>query len=211
MAEGAEVKDAAAAAGFVVPKPAIPSAPSGAPVTAATDVAPMAPSPAPLAAAADAGAGAGSDDAVPPALRPTEDAGAAVAAAEEAPSDTEPFVATASIRRAPPKKPNADGEVLAFAPIPKPNDPVGRSFFGKDDDADAAPKKSAAGAKVVPPSPGKAKVLMAVNMRAKPDNDAPSLKILGAGAKVQVVSCDMWCLVVADGKRGYIFKKFLDN
>ena len=52
---------------------------------------------------------------------------------------------------------------------------------------------------------------MAVNMRAKPDNDAPSVKIFGAGAKVQVVQCDGWCEVVADGKRGYIFKKFLDN
>ena len=52
---------------------------------------------------------------------------------------------------------------------------------------------------------------MAVNMRAKPDNDSPSIKILGAGARVQVVKCDGWCEVVAEGKRGYVFKKFLDN
>jgi hypothetical protein len=213
MAEEADVKVAAATAGSVVPKVAAAPAPSGTPVAAAVDVAPVTPAPAPLASAVETDAASASDDPVPPALRRTEDAGAAVAAAGEAPSDTEPFVATASIRRSPAKKASPDGEVLAYAPVPKPNDPVARSFFGKDDEADAAPasKKAASSAKIAPPSPGKAKVLMAVNMRAKPDNDAPSLKILGAGARVQVVSCDMWCLVVADGKRGYIFKKFLDN
>jgi hypothetical protein len=154
-------------------------------------------------------------DPATPVLRRTEDAGAMVAAADvpsdaAVPSDTEPFVATASIRKAAPRAPA--GQPLAYAPIPQPNDPVGRSFFGKDggDDAAAAPKKSATAA-IPAPSPGKAKVLLAVNMRAKPDNDSPSIKILGAGARVQVVKCDGWCEVVADGKRGYIFKKFLDN
>jgi hypothetical protein len=207
--DGPAIKVAAATA---TPKLAELSDPSAAPVVAASVAAAEKPAPQPIAPVAE------TVDADPaaPALRRTEDASAVVAAADvpsdaAVPSDTEPFVATASIRKAAPRAP-AGGQPLAYAPIPQPNDPVGRSFFGKDggDDAAAAPKKSATAA-IPAPSPGKAKVLLAVNMRAKPDNDSPSIKILGAGARVQVVKCDGWCEVVADGKRGYIFKKFLDN
>jgi hypothetical protein len=211
--DGAGIKVASAATG---PKLAMPSDPPvAAPAVAASVTVAETPAPAPVAPAA---AGVATADPAAPALRPTEDAGAALAAADvppaaDVPSDTEPFVATATIRKVP-SKAATGGEALAYAPIPQPNDPVARSFFGKggndDDAAAAAPKKSATAASPAP-SPGKAKVLMAVNMRAKPDNDSPSIKILGAGAKVQVVKCDGWCEVVADGKRGYVFKKFLDN
>lgn len=208
------VKVAAAGAGSVVARlaaPAAPATPSGVPVVAAADAAPVTPPPVAAAPAEPAEAGAIADRA-PATLRRTEDAGAAVAAAEEAPSDTERFVATAAVRPAQPRTPASASEVLAYAPTPKPNDPVGRSFFGKDDGEDAAPAaKKSASAKIPAPSPGKAKVLMAVNMRAKPDNDAPAVKILGAGTRVQVVKCDGWCEIVADGRHGYVFKKFLDN
>jgi hypothetical protein len=204
--QGDEAPGIKVASATAVPKLA-PAAPAS-PAVAALDVAPAVPAPAPLVPEKPAVETAAADPA--PALRPTEDAGTAAATAAEDNPDTEPFVATAAVRPAQPKRPASDGQVLAYAPTPQPNDPVGRSFFGKEDDGAAAQKKSAS-AKTAAPSPGKAKVLMSVNMRAKPDNDAPSVKILGAGARVQVVQCDMWCLVVANGKRGYIFKRFLDN
>jgi hypothetical protein len=210
-----EAADAAEAPGQVAPVRAAATARPTAPAVAAVDAVTAPPAPAPLAPpkpAEDVAAAEPAADAVPPALRKTGAPEDPVAAADAAPGDTEPFVATASIRPAPPKRPAADPQVLAYAPTPAPNDPVGRSFFGKDDgnDDSAAAKKSAS-ARIPAPSPGKAKVVMAVNMRAKPDNDAPSVKILGAGSRVQVVKCDGWCEVVAGGKRGYIFKKFLDN
>ncbi|MBN8996354.1 MAG: SH3 domain-containing protein [Rhizobiales bacterium] len=192
--------------------PAAGPVPNAAPARASADAIPA---PAPLAAAKPAvvaTAEVAPDDGGSPALRSTEDA--ALADAAPAPSgDTENFVATVASRpaQARPQPPAASGgQVLAYAPTPRPDDPVARSFFGKGDDNAGTPAKKST-ASIPAPSPGKAKVLMAVNMRAKPDNDAPSVKILGAGAKVQVVQCDGWCEVVADGKRGYIFKKFLDN
>jgi hypothetical protein len=207
--DGPGIKVAAATATPNLADPSDP--PAGAPVVTASATAADKPAPEPV------GPAAANADPAAPALRPTEDAGAVLATADvpsdaEVPSDTEPFVATASIRKAAPKV-SAGSQPLAYAPVPAPNDPVARSFFGKggsDDTAAAAPKKSTTAA-IPAPSAGKAKVVMAVNMRAKPDNDSPSIKILGAGARVQVVKCDGWCEVVAEGKRGYVFKKFLDN
>jgi len=204
---GPAVKIASAAA-----SPAASPVYKPAPAAASADAAPLSAPVNPPTGGAVAAASPPSDGGVPPALRQTEDAAAAgVAPADAATGDTEPYVASVASRPAQPKRPASGGEVLAYAPTPPPNDPVARSFFGKGDDAAAAPaaKKSTAG--IPAPAPGKAKVLMAVNMRAKPDNDAPSVKILGAGARVQVVQCSGWCEVVADGKHGYIFKKFLDN
>ncbi len=58
---------------------------------------------------------------------------------------------------------------------------------------------------------GTAKVTVAVNMRSGPDNDSRVVKVVAAGARVDIVSCKMWCEVVAGGDRGYIFQRFLDR
>lgn len=69
----------------------------------------------------------------------------------------------------------------------------------------AAPKNLAAGS----PAPGLAKITSGVRLRGNPDNGAPTVAMLKAGDHVQVVQCKGWCEVVADGKRGFVFKKFL--
>ena len=48
-------------------------------------------------------------------------------------------------------------------------------------------------------------------MRAKPDNAAKVVSVLGKGRTVGIVSCDMWCEVSADGKQGFVFHKFVDR
>ena len=59
------------------------------------------------------------------------------------------------------------------------------------------------------PAPGMATITSGVRMRGNPDNGAPTVAMLKAGAQVEVVQCKGWCEVVADGKRGFVFKRFL--
>jgi len=56
---------------------------------------------------------------------------------------------------------------------------------------------------------GSGTVTMSVNMRSGPDNKAKPVKILNAGSRVRIVSCNYWCEVVADGDRGFVFNKFI--
>ncbi len=55
------------------------------------------------------------------------------------------------------------------------------------------------------------RVTQGVTMRAKPDNDGTALLTIPAKEQVQVVSCKGWCEIVYKGKRGYVYKKFLQN
>lgn len=57
--------------------------------------------------------------------------------------------------------------------------------------------------------PGQA--LQAVTMRAKPSSRGAVLGTIPGRADVQVVSCDSWCEIVYDGKRGFVYKRFLKN
>jgi len=57
---------------------------------------------------------------------------------------------------------------------------------------------------------GPATITSGVRLRGNPDNGAPTIGMLKAGDPVQVVQCKGWCEVVADGKRGFVFKKFLE-
>jgi SH3-like domain-containing protein len=50
-----------------------------------------------------------------------------------------------------------------------------------------------------------------VNLRAGPDNGADIIAVIDAGATLQVIECDRWCTVVADGTRGWIHRDFLDG
>ncbi|HEY9056412.1 MAG TPA: SH3 domain-containing protein [Aurantimonas sp.] len=59
--------------------------------------------------------------------------------------------------------------------------------------------------------PTTATVKVAVNMRAKPANGAKILTVLPKGRTVEIINCDMWCEVSADGKRGFIYKSFVSR
>jgi hypothetical protein len=48
-----------------------------------------------------------------------------------------------------------------------------------------------------------------VNMRGGPDSDAAIVMVVPAGAEVGVVRCDIWCEVVFEGARGWIYKSFV--
>ena len=60
------------------------------------------------------------------------------------------------------------------------------------------------------PPKGTATIKSGVTMRGGPDNKSAAVGTLKTGQKVDLVSCKMWCEVVADGKRGFVFKKFVD-
>jgi hypothetical protein len=57
---------------------------------------------------------------------------------------------------------------------------------------------------------GTATIKSGVTLRGGPDNKAASLGTLKTGQKVDLVSCKVWCEIVADGKRGFVFKKFVE-
>lgn len=70
------------------------------------------------------------------------------------------------------------------------------------------PAQSLASAREAGPT---AHVVRPVNMRAGPDNSAAVLAVVPEGKPVEVVQCDQWCEVVADGQRGWIYKDFLSG
>ena len=53
--------------------------------------------------------------------------------------------------------------------------------------------------------------LQAVTMRSKPSSRGSVLGTIPGRAEVEVVSCDSWCEIVYDGKRGFVYKRFLKN
>ncbi|MDF2997401.1 MAG: type 3 domain protein [Xanthobacteraceae bacterium] len=57
---------------------------------------------------------------------------------------------------------------------------------------------------------GTATIKSGVTMRSGPDNKAGAVGTLKTGQKVDLVACKLWCEVVADGKRGFVFKKFVE-
>jgi len=55
------------------------------------------------------------------------------------------------------------------------------------------------------------KIKTAVNMRVSPDNGARVVAIVPGGRAVDVITCQAWCYVDFDGKRGWVFKSFLSG
>lgn len=51
----------------------------------------------------------------------------------------------------------------------------------------------------------------AINLRSGPQRGAPVLATLEAGTKVTIYSCKSWCEVAADGKRGYVYRRAVDQ
>ncbi|MCB1496241.1 MAG: SH3 domain-containing protein [Bauldia sp.] len=89
-------------------------------------------------------------------------------------------------------------QVLSYAPVERAA-PARRAPAGNTSATVPAANKGA----------GTGRVNTAVNMRSGPDNNAAVVAVLAAGTAVKIEKCDYWCTVVADGKRGYVFRKFV--
>jgi hypothetical protein len=89
-------------------------------------------------------------------------------------------------------------------PGPEPQ-PTGSTEPGiqADAEADAATEEEAVTATRSVP------VTTDVNMRARPDNSAPVILVVPGRRHVEVIDCDFWCEVVYNGKRGWIYKRFV--
>jgi len=56
---------------------------------------------------------------------------------------------------------------------------------------------------------GAARVTSAVNMRSGPRKGAGVLGVVPAGSNVKVLSCDGWCQISFNGRKGWVYKSFL--
>ncbi len=80
------------------------------------------------------------------------------------------------------------------------------------EEADATHTAAIDAAEAVIDQPGKAdarRVTRAVNMRSSPKKGAKVLDVVPAGSTVNVFSCDGWCQIAYDGRKGWIYKSFL--
>jgi hypothetical protein len=132
-------------------------------------------------------------EAMPVALRPTHNIGAASADA---------LVAASPVKVAVP--PDDTRLPLAFAPPAEADDPVASAM--ELNGASGAPPKRLP-QRVA--SAGDARVTMDVNLRASADNGARMIKVLPKGSVVQVVECTFWCEVVSGGQHGFVYRRFI--
>ena len=56
---------------------------------------------------------------------------------------------------------------------------------------------------------GAARVTAAVNLRSSPRKGSSIAVVVPAGSAVNVLSCNGWCEVVYNGKKGWVYKNFL--
>lgn len=56
-----------------------------------------------------------------------------------------------------------------------------------------------------------ARVRTDVRMRAGPRNSASIVTVVRGGSEVQLIGCNYWCQVNFDGKRGWIYRKFIQG
>lgn len=129
--------------------------------------------------------------------------GSAVSTQPVTPSVRAAYAAPAEVT-----KPTAVETASVTDPAPSADDAgvAAEPDAGAPKPAAVAPSKAVAAGS---PAPGLARVTSAVKLRGNPDNGAPTVGLLKAGEQVQVVQCKGWCEVVVDGKRGFVFKKFL--
>jgi len=119
-----------------------------------------------------------------------------------------PVMAEAPPRATPPASPPradaaavaSDPRVFAYAPAPPSKDPTAHSFR-KDAASESGPAQNKGG--------GTGRVNVAVNMRSAPDNGASVVAVVPSGTLVKIARCDYWCEVTVDGKRGFIYRKFV--
>ncbi|MDP3896716.1 MAG: SH3 domain-containing protein [Mesorhizobium sp.] len=107
--------------------------------------------------------------------------------------------------------------------------PVEPAETVRDDQLDAAPETDPERTAAVPPATppaaakpeapgapqanrppaGTGRMTSAANLRARPENGAAVVTTIASGAEVQIVACEAWCEIVHDGRRGYVFGKFV--
>ncbi len=89
------------------------------------------------------------------------------------------------------------------APLPtaRPDDVTGG---GDPASADAAKAADAADA------PGRpARIRTAVNLRARPADEASVLTVVPANTRVDLIGCKSWCEIVVGNRRGFVYKSFV--
>jgi hypothetical protein len=113
----------------------------------------------------------------------------------------------------------------ATPPIPTPEQAAAVAAYQsamKSPDGDAAhakPDDEAETAAIPTPRPAapsadddaveNGHILRAVTMRSGPKKSASALRTIPARAAVHVMSCESWCEIEYEGKRGWIYKSFL--
>lgn len=105
---------------------------------------------------------------------------------------------------APTKHAAAPVAAIAAAPVQ-----VAAAASPDKSEADAADASSVAGSGGDPV--GGAVLRSSVTMRAAPKNGAAAVLNLKGGQRVELVACDQWCEILVDGKRGFVYKRFIDS
>ncbi len=72
-----------------------------------------------------------------------------------------------------------------------------------------APKEAATGTAKTTVKGRSVRVSEAVNMRSRPKRGSGVILVVPAKAAVNVLSCDQWCEVTYNGKKGWIYKSFV--
>lgn len=150
-----------------------------------------------------------------PALRPQVPASAAAFASPDS-GDAEAAIA-------PPEKPKAMA-MPKQAPLPPPA-PTRQVAAAAPAEAAAAPAHAAEAEPATDETPdgegatqaafggdpvGTVTIRSSVTMRSEPKRGASAIGNLQSGQKVELVACDGWCEVIVEGKRGFIYKSFVD-
>ena len=118
-----------------------------------------------------------------------------------------------------PEAPQADERAApGEAPEPWTADRQDARMAGRDAPAEVPAPGQAEPSSTVAPAlatasrePALARVRSAVSMRSAPDRGSEVVGVVPADGSVQVVSCDGWCEVVYEGRRGFIYRTFLDG
>ncbi len=105
-------------------------------------------------------------------------------------SDATDETATAAIATVP---------LPASAPFPEP----------REDDAGNGDEALAAKSETAEPGGREARVTKYVNLRSGPNDESKVVAVVPAKASVSVLDCKSWCEVVFDGKKGWIYKRFI--
>lgn len=102
---------------------------------------------------------------------------------------------------------NLPAELTAAIPTPRPTDAPGKTA----DVSDEAEVEVASAAQAAAPKGNAARILRDVTMRASGSKNAAPVGTIPARATVELISCKSWCQVVYKGKRGWIYKGFVDR
>lgn len=109
-----------------------------------------------------------------------------------------------------------DAAALKHAPLPPPA-PSKHASAAKPvadaaaDEPEAEPAAATAASPFGGEPVGVVELRSSVTMRAAPKRGAAILSNLQSGQKVDLVACTSWCEVIVDGKRGYVYKSFVDQ